>query len=313
MSQLIPKSRPAATLAAMLLLILLTGCATARAESLPYVDLSQREPIPAVAPYEVVPLRLGVAAVISPEGTAESYGNLVAYLGQKLGRPVELIQRRTYAEMNDLIRRGQVDLAFVCTSAYVAGHDDFGMELLAAPEVNNEPVYYSVLIVPIDSLAQSIADLQGQVFAFTDPMSHTGRVYPTYLLRQLGTTPAEFFSRTFFTYSHDKAIQAVAQRVADGAAVDSLVLDYAVKRDPTLKEQLKVIHRSPPFGIPPVVTPPTLPPKLKANLRQMLLDMPNDPAGRQILAELGIDRFTLLDDSAYNSARQVIQAVGVSP
>ncbi len=286
----------------------------ARAEELPYVDLSQREPLPAIAPAQVVPLRLAVAAIFSPKGTMQSYSGLAAYLEGKLDRPVELIQRRTYAEVNDLIEQGKIDLAFVCTSAYVAGHDDFGMELLAAPEVEGEQVYYSELIVPAASPAQTIADLRGKVFAFTDPMSHSGRVYPTYLLwQQLHTTPEDFFSRTFFTYSHDKAIEAVAAGIADGAAVDSMVLKYALARDPQLKDKVKVIHRSPAFGIPPVVAPPQLSPRLKAELRQILLDMPNDPAGRQVLADLGFDRFTILDDAAYNTARQVIEATGVLP
>lgn len=296
-----------------LIIFFSTGCAAARAETLPYVDLSQKEALPAAAPAEIVPLRLAVAAIISPQGTAESYGGLAAYLGEKLGRPVQLIQRRTYAEANALIEQGEVDLAFVCTSAYVAGQDTFGMELLVAPEVNGEHVYYSVLIVPGDSPDQSMADLRGKVFAFTDPMSHSGRAYPTYLVQQLGATPEDFFSRTFFTYSHDKAIQAVAQRVADGAAVDSLVLQYALQRDPTLKERVKLVHQSPPFGIPPVVVPPQASPRLKVELRQLLVDMPNDPEGRRILTGLGFDGFAVLGDEAYDTARQIIQATGVKP
>lgn len=186
-------SRYLKVLAPLLLLVLLAGCSAAYAQDdLPFVDLSRRTPLPAAAPAKVVPLRLAVAAIISPQGTAESYSKLADYLSQKLGRPVELVQRRTYAEVNDLVAVNAVDLAFVCTSAYVAGHDDFGMELLVAPEVNQKQVYYAVLIVPADSPAQSMADLQHKVFAFTDPMSHTGRAYPTYLLQQLNTTPDEF-------------------------------------------------------------------------------------------------------------------------
>lgn len=299
-------------MASVLLLMMLTGCRSALAqEDLPFVDLSRRAPLPVAAPAEVVPLRLAVAAIISPQGTAESYGKLADYLSQRLGRPVELVQRRTYAEVNDLVAANAVDLAFVCTSAYIAGQENFGMELLAAPEVNQTQVYYAVLIVPADSSAQSMAELRDKVFAFTDPMSHTGRAYPTYLLQQLDTTPDEFFSRTFFTYSHDKAIEAVAQGIADGASVDSLVLEYALKRDSTLVDRVKIIHRSPAFGIPPVVVPPTLSPKLKARLQTILLDMPNSPKGQQVLAELGFDRFTNLPDAAYNSAREIIYATGL--
>jgi phosphonate transport system substrate-binding protein len=101
--------------------------------------------------------------------------------------------------------------------------------------------------------------------------------------------------------------------VADGAAVDSLVLQYALQRDPTLKERVKIIHQSPPFGIPPVVVPPQASPRLKAELRQLLVNMPNDPEGRRILAGLGFDGFAVLGDESYDTARQIIQATGVKP
>ena len=220
------------------------------------------------------------------------------------------MQRKTYAEVNRLIEDNQVDVGFVCTSAYVDGHNTFGMELLVAPEINGETVYYSELIVPADSDASTMTDLQGKVFAFTDPMSFTGQVYPSYLVRQLGADPATFFERTFFTYSHDRAIEAVAAGVADGAAVDSLVLDYALKRNPNLGDRLQVIHRSQPFGIPPVVIPPDLPPKQKLLLREALLTMSDNPRGQAILAELGIDRFVLIEDSAYTEIRELIQEAG---
>lgn len=297
-------------------LALLASCAPlhdASSQPLPIVDLSARAPLPQAAQSDVVPLRVGVAAIISPAGAAESYDALARYLGQKLGRPVELVQRRTYSEMNDLIEAMAVDVAFVCTSAYIEGHDSFGMELLAAPQIDGDTVYFSELIVPAASDAQQMADLRGRVFAFTDPMSFSGRVYPISLLQAMGETPSSFFERTFFTYSHEKAIQAVAAGVADGAAVDSLVLDYALRRDPSLAGKLRVIHRSPAFGIPPVVTPPDLPEATKTLLTDLLLGMDQEPAGRQVLAELGIERFVPVEDQVYGSVRALTAQVGSLP
>jgi phosphonate transport system substrate-binding protein len=216
------------------------------------------------------------------------------------------VQRRTYAEVNELVANRDVDVAFVCTSAYVDGHDKFGMELLAAPQVNGKTVYYSELIVPADSPAQSMADLKGKSFAFTDPMSFSGRVYPTYLVKELGETPETFFGNIFFTYSHDRAIASVAAGIADGAAVDSLVLDYLLHQDPALGQRIKVIERSPAFGIPPVVAPPDLPPQQKAQLQEILLTMHEDPVGQEILNTIGIDRFVPIEDQAYGGARQLI-------
>ncbi|MBA4380731.1 MAG: phosphate/phosphite/phosphonate ABC transporter substrate-binding protein, partial [Anaerolinea sp.] len=255
--------------------------------------------------------RVAIATVISPQGTVESYSALLDYLSAQLGRPVELVQRRTYLEVNDLIARGEVDLAFVCTSAYILGHDQFGMELLAAPQVNGATVYYSVLIVPSNSAAQSMEDLRGKTFAFTDPISLTGRAYPTYLVQQIGSTPEDFFSRIFFTYSHDEAIYAVANKLADGAAVDSLVYDFALARDPSLAQKTRIIHRSPAFGIPPVVVEPAINPLLKAQLQGLLLNMDKSTDGQAALAAIGVDRFIIIDEGAYDYARQLFTDVAL--
>jgi phosphonate transport system substrate-binding protein len=288
--------------------VFVAGCAASPAGSM--IHLSDLRPLVSTASEGVVPLRVAVAAVISPKGTAESYQALLDYLGARLDRPVALVQRRTYAEINELVESGYVDVAFVCTSAYVAGHDKFGMELLAAPQVSGEMVYYSLLIVPADSPAQTLADLRGRVFAFTDPMSNTGRMYPTLLVKQLGNTPEEFFARTFFTYSHDDAIRAVADGLADGAAVDSLVYDFATAREPTLADRTRIIHRSPAFGIPPVVVSPNTRPQLKAELQSLLVGMADDPEGQAALQTIGVDRFVTIDDSAYDSVRHLLAQVG---
>jgi phosphonate transport system substrate-binding protein len=286
-----------------ILIGLLTGCAPNASAAV--IHLNDRQPLPQRPATDVVPLRVAVGAVTSPQGTVDSYAPLLDYLERKLNRPVELVQRRTYAEVNDLIATGFVDVGFVCTSAYVAGQRDFDMQLLVAPEVEGETVYYSVLIVPATSDARSMADLRGKVFAFTDPMSNTGHNYPKYLVKQLGETAESFFARTFFTYSHDDAIRAVASGLADGAAVDSLVYDYAIEREPELAQRTKIIHRSEPFGIPPVVAGPQTRPQIAAEVRDLLIGMAADPEGRQVLNGLNIDRFVTVEDGIYDSVRQL--------
>jgi phosphonate transport system substrate-binding protein len=134
-------------------------------------------------------------------------------------------------------------------------------------------------------------------------------MYPTRLVQQLGSTPEQFFARTFFTYNHDDAIRAVAEGIADGAAVDSLVYDVAVRQDPALGEKTRIIHRSPPFGIPPVVVNPDLRPQLKAELQELLLGMHEDPQGQKALEAIGIERFIVIEDSAYDTVRTLLAAV----
>jgi phosphonate transport system substrate-binding protein len=289
---------------------ILTACApTSAIQEAIYVDLDNLQPLPTPENQDIQPLRVAIAAVISPQGSAEGYAPLLDYLSKKIGRPVERVQRRTYSEVNELVRTGEVDLAFVCTSSYLVGKREFGMELLVAPQVHNQNYYNAVIIVREDNPAQSLADLRGSVFAFTDPISFTGRMYPTYLLQQMGEKPETFFRRTFFTYSHDAAIEAVTNGVADAASVDKLVLDFALKRDPSLANKVRVIHTSPPFGMPPVVVNPNLRPQLRAQLTEILLNMHLDPEGRIALKALDYDSFVTVSEEQYLSAEVVEEAV----
>ena len=294
---------------ALFIFLALTGCGDAPRKFVPLSTTTNVSPAPTSAFGDKMPLRVAVAAVISPRSTLESYNALLDYLSRRLERPVQLIQRQTYAEVNDLVRVGQVDVAFICGGAYVEGKRDFGMELLVAPQINGGTIYYSYVIVPSDSPARALTDLRGKVFAFSDPLSNTGQLVPAYELTQLGTTPESFFARTIFTYSHDNSIRAVASKLVDGAAVDSLVYEALIASNDTLKTQTRILEQSSPFGIPPVVVHPALNADLKAQLRAALLGMDADEAGRAALAPLGVNRFVVIDDHAYDSIRDMARVV----
>ncbi len=250
-------------------------------------------------------LRFGISSMISPGETRNLYTELAGYLGHQLGRRVVLKQRRTYEELNDLLALGEVDLAFVCSGAYVEAHDQFGTRLLAVPVVGDKAVYRSYIIARPGSGVHSLASLRGKRFAFVDPLSHTGYLVPTYLLARDGESPDSFFSSYVFTNSHDNSIRAVADALVDAAAVDSLVYDFVSARDRALARKTEVIEKSEAFAMPPLVVPYSVTPALEAALRSTLLSMHEDERGRSILQELSIDRFVTAADDQYDSIRKM--------
>lgn len=79
------------------LVLALVGCSQqARLPVAGYVDLADRQPLPTQAENHIAPLRVAVAAVISPQGTVDSYSSLLQYLSARLNRPIELVQRSDY-------------------------------------------------------------------------------------------------------------------------------------------------------------------------------------------------------------------------
>ena len=248
-------------------------------------------------------LRAGVASMITPVSAVKYYQQVVEYLGQKLGMPSVMVHRTTYDEIDVMLEEGRLEVAFICSSPYVLDQNKFGIELLVAPQVNNAVSYHSNIIVHKDSTYQTVEDLRGKSFVFVDPKSNSGRLYPLFLLAKKHETPESFFESFLYSYSHNKSVEIVAKNRADGAAVDSIVYDYMVATDSPYAAQTRIIHRSPPFGIPPVVVPPGIAPRLKLALRDIFLGMHEDPAGRDILREMRIERFIEVPDSNYDSIR----------
>lgn len=140
----------------------------------------------APAPPDV--LRVGITAVLV-EKHLELNRQFVAYVGEKLGSPAILVQRRTYKQISDLFERGELDVSFICGLPYVIDHERFGLELLVAPEVYEGPIYFSYVIVPADSPVQSFEELRGRRYAFSDPLSNSGWLVPVHDLARMGTTP----------------------------------------------------------------------------------------------------------------------------
>lgn len=250
-------------------------------------------------------IKIVVGSMITPKTGFTYYRQLVEYVGVKLGRPAELITKESYKETNDLLMHNKVHAAFVCGKPYVDGNQEFGLELLVAPQMQGKTVYHSYIIVHKESSINSLEDLRGKTFAFADPGSNTGKLVPTFILGQMGETPSAFFKEYIFTYGHDKSIKAVSQKIVDGAAVDSLIYDYSRQFDTRYADKTKVLFRSPPYGIPPVVVPRDLDPELRESLKSIFLNIHNDPAGMEILKGMAIDRFVEIDDSAYDGIREM--------
>lgn len=284
-------------------MLLLSGCS--KQEDPRKVDLGKRTTQTKKVDEQRPRLRIAVGGMITPKAGFGYYRQFLDFIGDRTGTHVEFVDREDYAEINELVRTGNVDVAFVCGGPYVDGHKAFGMELIAAPLAYGKQVYYSYIIVPKDSPVMQFNDLKGKTFAFTDPLSNSGKLVPTYMLAKAGETPDTFFKKYIYTKKHDMSIKAVAQKVVDGAAVDSLIWEYENRTKPEFTSATKIIEKSPPYGIPPVVVRKDLDPQLKERVRQAFLTAHTDDKGAAILKGMMIDKFLPIKDSAYDSIRQM--------
>lgn len=254
-------------------------------------------------------LRVGISSMITPVDTVRYYDDIVTYLGKKLGKKIVLVHKKKYEVMNRLIENKNVDIAFICTAAYVHLKGNAKIELIAAPVKDEKPFYKSYIIVHKDSDIQTLDDLKNKSFVFVDPLSNTGYLYPIYKLSLKKTNPEEFFSKTSFSYSHNKSIELVAKKLVDGAAVENLVFEFMKDTNSPYISQVKVIEQSIDFASPPIIMRADLPEELKKEIKKIILNMHNDDEGRQILSNMRIKRFDEVKDSDYNSVKNMTMFV----
>ena len=244
---------------------------------------------------------IAIASMTSPKETYIYYHDLVEFISNKIERPIYIRQKETYKEVNEMLENSDVDFAFICSGAYAEEYPKRKTKLLVVPVVNQKTTYQAYIIAQKDSKIRKFKDFKNKSFAFTDPLSTTGRLYPLQKLARLQETEQEFFLKTIYTYGHDISIQMVNRGIIDGASVHSLIYEYITLHHPERVENTKIIVSSGGFGMPPVVTPSSLDKECFNKLRSVFLEMNDDSLGRIILNNLSIDRFEVVGDTLYKS------------
>jgi phosphonate transport system substrate-binding protein len=233
------------------------------------------------------------------------------YIGQKLGIKAEFVVDIHWQERKRLLDNGQIQLGWICGLLYVmkADQHDPQLELLAAPVMRDpryqgQPVYYSDVIVQRDSPFNSFDDLKGVCWVYNEPGSYSGYTIVCHHLVKRDES-LDFFGKVRKSGAHLNSLQMLIDGRADVAAIDSTVLDYEMRRRPTLARKLRVIETLGPSPVPPWVISLKLPQELRSRLRELLLAMHIDPEGQALLANGEVSRFMSATDDGYQSLRDV--------
>ena len=64
----------------------------------------------------IIELNVAVAAITSPRQSFTYYQELFDYISAKLNYKIVFKQRKTYQEINDMLFKRQIDVAFVCSA-----------------------------------------------------------------------------------------------------------------------------------------------------------------------------------------------------
>lgn len=257
------------------------------------------------------PLRVGLIPNIAPEEQKAKYEPLRVYLEEKLDRPVELFVATNYAGVVQAMVSGKLDLAYFGGLTYAQALKQVEVEPIVT-EIDAETgteEYYSLIIAGVDSGVNSLADLKGKSFAFGDPSSTSGSLYPRKALLEAGYDWEKEFapiSEVMYSGGHDATAKTVETGKVAAGGIEGRVLARLVKDGKVDSSKLKVIDKRLVQGYPWCAAG-TMDPELKEQVRQAFLDI-DDPT---LLDLLRAKRYVSVTADDYAEIRSDAEKLGL--
>lgn len=254
-------------------------------------------------------LRVGLIPSEDSRAMLASSAELLRALETNLGMRVQGFVATDYNGVIEAMRANHVEVAYLGPFSYVLGTTIAQIEAFATAETARagRTFYHSQIIALKENNINSIADLRGRTFAFVDPSSTSGHLFPKAGLIRQGIDPERYFSRVLFTGSHDANALAVANKRVDAATIADRILDTAISRGHIDRDKINIVWNSEPIPESPTVWRRNLPQALKDRIRAAFL------AIRDITwADQGkLNRFVETNDAAYNVIRETARVLNL--
>jgi ABC-type phosphate/phosphonate transport system substrate-binding protein len=238
---------------------------------------------------------------VSPEAAA-LWRRLLGAVIERAGLDIDVLYHAEPAPIDELWQRSDKAAVFMCGLPFSRSQPR--PQLIAAPvpsppEFRGLPQYWSEMVVRSDSAMKSIEDTFGGRIALTVPDSQSGCLAALYYLMAKPQTFPPYREVITPRVTPLGAMSAVIEGAAEVAPIDSYAYCLLQKYRPDLTSQLRVVGRTAPTPIPPLVASRAGFERLQA----AFLEAHEISTIQPFMADLLLQRFVRPDPKAYDALR----------
>lgn len=240
------------------------------------------------------------------------YRHISSYLANKLGIRIRL-ELVAYDQMVETLESGKAHAGFFGSYGYILTHKITGIIPLARPVwQDGTSTYAGLIVVRKDENIRTVADMKDRKLVLVSKTTSAGYLFPKAYFLQNGLSVIEtYFSSIVYGGSHENAAWAVYSREADVGAVKNHIFNNLKNDDPNFADQMMVLATSKAVPSNSFAVSPSLDPRLREKIQELLLNMHLNPQGRKKLKKFGAQKFIVTSDDHYQPCYEMLENAGL--
>ena len=259
-------------------------------------------------------VRFGVEPFDTSAKLVPIYDQIGKLLGEKIGCEVKVYVATNYNAEIEAMRSGKLEIGEFGPLGYVLAHQVAKAQAVAAfSSKDGKPdTYWASLVTYPGSGIKTVAEIRGHSFAFSDPASTSGHLFPAYGLRKAGIDPDKDI-KALYAGSHTASYRGAVQPQGRCRRTEQRAVEIG---DPARPLQGRR-HRLPVEVRPDPDRPDHRARRsaagFKARLTKALqtLDLSALPEADRKIMGLGGDRFVPQTDAAYDGIRDLVKTLNI--
>ncbi|HVY14624.1 MAG TPA: phosphate/phosphite/phosphonate ABC transporter substrate-binding protein [Rhodopila sp.] len=259
-------------------------------------------------------VRFGVEPFDTSAKLVPIYGHIGKLLGEKIGCDVQVYVATNYNAEIEAMRNGKLEVGEFGPLGYVLAHQVAKAEAVAAfADKDGKPDHYwASLVTTPNTGIKTVAEIKGHTFAFSDPASTSGHLFPAYGLRKAGLDPDKDI-KALYAGSHTASYEALYNHKVDAGELNSEQLESATQRGHYKEGDIVFLWKSDPIPTDPITVRGDLPEGFKKRLIAALqtLDLSSLPEADRKIMGLGGQRFVPQTDAAYDGIRDLVKTLNI--
>jgi len=242
--------------------------------------------------------------------TSAAWSALFSRLAALSSVPLDIVAHAAPAPLEDLWRRDDLGLAFMC--GYPFASCRFDVRPVAAPvpaSGNGAPLYATHLVVRTESDIATLQDSFGYRIGWTVAHSQSGfNAVRTHLMGDWRERGQLYGGSVGPLLTPRRVVEALLTERIDIGPLDSYFYDLLLVTEPETVARLRIVATTVPRPMPLLVASQAVEDGVVAPLQQALLTIADDPAGREILARLRLTGFQVVETESYRMLVREAQA-----